>query len=124
MQDLATAVPEYPVVMQMHGVGASLGPQLMAEIGDVRRFHSKPALVAFTGIDAPPYQSGQINVQRRSISKRGSAKLRKTLFLVMSVILQNSSLDEPIYQYMDKKRAQGKPYKAYMSHSDRQQPGR
>jgi hypothetical protein len=26
----------------------------MAEIGDVRRFHSKKALVAYAGIDAPP----------------------------------------------------------------------
>lgn len=100
--------------MQLYGVGPSLGLQLMAEIGDVRRFHSKSALVAFAGIDAPPYQSGTIDVRSRSISKRGSAKLRRTLFLVMSVILQNSPLDEPIYQYMDKKRAEGKPYKVYM----------
>lgn len=114
MQDLASTLPEYPVVMQMYGVGPSLGPQLMAEIGDVRRFHSKSALVAFAGIDAPPYQSGQIDVHSRSISKRGSAKLRRTLFLVMYVFLQNSPLDEPIYQYMDKKRAEGKPYKVYM----------
>ena len=114
MQHLASTLPEYPVVMQMYGVGPSLGPQLMAEIGDVRRFHSKSALVAFAGIDAPPYQSGQIDVRSRSISKRGSAKLRRTLFLVMSVILQNSPLDEPIYQYMDKKRAEGKPFKVYM----------
>ena len=114
MQDLASILPEYPVVMQMYGVGPSLGPQLMAEIGDVRRFHSKSALVAFAGIDAPPYQSGAIDVRSRSISKRGSAKLRRTLFLVMSVILQTSPVDEPIYQYMDKKRAEGKPYKVYM----------
>ena len=114
MQDLASTLPEYPVVMQMYGVGPTLGPQLMAEIGDVRRFHSKAALVAFAGIDAPPYQSGCIDVRSRSISKRGSAKLRRTLFLVMSVILQNSPNDEPIYQYIDKKRAEGKPYKVYM----------
>ena len=114
MQDLASTLPEYPVVMQMYGVGPSLGPQLIAEIGDVRRFHSKSALVAFAGIDAPPYQSGTIDIRSRSISKRGSAKLRRTLFLVMSVILQKSPLDEPIYQYMDKKRAEGKPYKVYM----------
>ena len=114
MQDLASTLPEYPVVMQMYGVGPSLGPQLMAEIGDVRRFHSKSALVAFAGIDAPPYQSGQIDVRSRSISKRGSARLRRTLFLVMAVILQNSPSDEPIYQYMDKKRVEGKPYKVYM----------
>ena len=114
MQDLASTLPEYPVVMQMYGVESTLGLQLIAEIGDVRRFHSKSALVAFAGIDAPPYQSGQIDVRSRSISKRGSSKLRRTLFLVMSVILQTSPLDEPIYQYMDKKRTEGKPYKVYM----------
>ena len=50
MQSLAASLPEYPVVMEMFGVGSTLGPQLMAEIGDVRRFHSKKALVAFAGI--------------------------------------------------------------------------
>ena len=92
----------------------NLGPQLLAEIGDVRRFHSKKALVAFAGIDAPPYQSGQIDVRSRSISKRGSASLRRTLFLVMSVILQCAPIDEPVYQFMDKKRSEGKPYRVYM----------
>lgn len=114
MNALAESLPEYPVVMSMFGVGPSLGPQLIAEIGDVRRFHSKKALVAFAGIDAPPYQSGQMDVHSRSISKRGSGSLRRTLFIVMSVILQNSPVNEPIYQFMDKKRAEGKPYKVYM----------
>lgn len=114
MQKLASALPEYPVVMSMYGVGPTLGPQLMAEIGDVRRFRSKKALVAFAGIDAPPFQSGQMDVRSRSISKRGSASLRRTLFLVMGVILQNSPAVEPVYQFMDKKRSEGKPYKVYM----------
>ena len=114
MLSLAASLPEYPVVMGMFGVGPALGPQLMAEIGDVRRFHSKKALVAFAGIDAPPYQSGQMEVRSRSISKRGSSALRRTLFLVMSVILQRSPADEPVYQFMDKKRAEGKPYRVYM----------
>jgi len=114
MQKLASTLPEYPVVMRMFGVGPALGPQLMAEIGDVRRFHSKKALVAFAGIDAPPYQSGTVNVRSCSISKRGSSSLRRTLFLVMGIILQNSPADEPVYQFMDKKRSEGKPYKVYM----------
>ncbi len=114
MQSLAASLPEYLVVMEMFGVGPTLGPQLMAEIGDVRRFHSKKALVAFAGIDAPPYQSGQIEVRSRSISKRGSSALRRTLFLVMSVILQRSPTDESVYQFMDRKRAEGKPYRVYM----------
>ncbi len=114
MQSLASSLPEYPVVMRMFGVGPALGPQLMAEIGDVRRFHSKKALVAFAGIDAPTYQSGQMDIYSRSISKRGSASLRRTLFLLMGVYLQNAPVNEPVYQFMDKKRSEGKPYKVYM----------
>ena len=100
--------------MKMFGVGSVLGPQLMAEIGDVRRFHSKKALVAFAGIDAPPYQSGQVDVRSRRISKRGSPALRRTLFLIMSVILQRAPADDPVYQFMNRKRAEGKPYRVYM----------
>ena len=114
MQSLASSLPEYPVVMRMFGVGPALSPQLMTEIGDVRRFHSKKALVAFAGIDAPPYQSGQMDIYSRSISKRGSASLRRTLFLLMGVYLQNAPVNEPVYQFMDKKRSEGKPYKVYM----------
>ena len=56
MQRLAAMLPEYEVVMQMEGAGPITGPALMAEIGDVRRFKNKKALVAFAGIDAPPFQ--------------------------------------------------------------------
>jgi transposase len=40
---LAQQLPEYPAVIAMYGVGESIGPQLMAEIGDVRRFSHKQA---------------------------------------------------------------------------------
>lgn len=114
MQDLASTLPESFVVMEKFGVGPALGPQLMAEIGDVRRFKSKKSLVAFAGIDAPPYQSGTLNIHSRSISKRGSPALRRTLFLIMTAILIRSPTGEPVYQFMDKKRSEGKPYKVYM----------
>ena len=55
-----------------------------------------------------------MNVRSRRISKRGSSALRRTLFLVMSVILQCSPVDEPVYQFMNRKRAEGKPYRVYM----------
>lgn len=114
MRRLAAKLPEYTTVMAMHGVGDTLGPQLMAEIGDVRRFHSKKALVAFAGIDAPPYQSGSFEAKNRRISKRGSSSLRKTLFQVMCCVLIHSSADEPVFQFLDKKRSEGKNYYIYM----------
>ena len=114
MNRLASMLPEYPVVMDMFGVGPTLGPQLIAEIGDVRRFYSKKALVAYAGLDAPPNDSGDVTGRHKSMSKIGASSLRRTLFLVMSVYLQNAPLDEPVYQFMDKKRAEGKPYRVYM----------
>ena len=40
--------------------------------------------------------------------------MRRTLFLVMGVYLKQSPANEPVYQFMCKKRAEGKPYKVYM----------
>ncbi len=114
MDRLASLLPEYSVVMDMYGVGKITGAQLMAEIGDVRRFKNKAALVAFAGVDAPPYQSGSFDAKSRHISKRGSPHLRRTTFLICSAVLQNSNLDNPIYTFMDKKRAEGKHYYVYM----------
>ena len=99
--------------MSLFGVGSVLSSQLIAEIGDVSRFHNKKALIDFTGI-TPPFQSGNFNPQSRSISKRGSATLRKTLFQIMAVILQNAPADEPVFLFMDKKRSEGKHFYVYI----------
>ena len=115
MLTLASQLPEYPIVMRMFGVGPVLGPQLMAEIGDVRRFHRKQSLVAFAGVDAPPCQSGTFESKNRHISKRGSPRLRKTLFQVMSTIIQHAPADDPVYQFLDRKRREGKHYYVYMT---------
>lgn len=114
MQRLASLLPEYHAVLSMSGVGDILGPQLIAEIGDVRRFPHKGSLVAFAGVDAPPFQSGTFEAHNRRISKRGSPILRKTLFQVMTCLLQNSPCDDAVYQFLDRKRAEGKRYYVYM----------
>lgn len=115
MLTLASKLPEFPVVMKMFGVGPVLGPQLIAEIGDVRRFHHKQSLVAFAGVDAPPCQSGTFESKNRHISKRGSPRLRKTLFQIMSTIIQHAPADNPVFQFLDRKRQEGKHYYVYMT---------
>lgn len=114
MDTLSAQLPEYEAVMDMYGVGKILGSQLIAEIGDIRKLHSGKALVAMAGIDPPPHQSGTVDTRSRSISKRGSPALRKTLFQVIGVYLQRQPEDEPVYQFLEKKRTEGKPYKVYM----------
>ena len=115
MNDIASQLPEYPVVLAMKGVGTSLGPQLMAEIGDVTRFTHKGALTAFAGVDPGKNDSGSYSQKSVRTSKRGSAPLRKTLFQVMDSLIKAMPQDDPVYEFMNKKRSQGKPYYVYMT---------
>ena len=115
MRSLASQLPEYPIVMAMHGVGDSLGPQLMAEIGDVTRFAHRGSITAFAGVDPGADQSGTYEAKSTRASKSGPPELRKALFLVMDCLLKTMPQDDPVYRFMDKKRAEGKPYLVYMT---------
>ena len=115
MLRLAKQLPEFDTVMSMYGVGESTGPQLMAEIGDIRRFAGKQSLVAFAGVDPMPNQSGSHESKSCRSSKRGSPYLRKTLFVIMTILLQNAPADEPVFQFLDRKRSEGKPHYVYMT---------
>ncbi len=114
MNETASKLPEYPVVMEMKGVGLSLGPQLMAEIGDVTRFTHKSAITAFAGVDPGVNDSGDRSRKSMHTSKHGSSTLRKTLFQIMEILIKTKA-DDAVYLFMDKKRAQGKPYYVYMT---------
>lgn len=115
MRVLASQLPEYPVVMAMYGVGDSLGPQLMAEIGDVTRFAHRGSITAFAGVDPGADQSGTHEAKSTRTSKSGPPELRRALFLVMDCLLKTMPQDDPVYRFMDKKRSEGKPYLVYMT---------
>ena len=110
MQNIAETIPEYKILRSMNGVGDRLGPVILAEIGDIRRFHSAKALNAYAGNDAPPYQSGQFESRNRHISKRGNPALRKACFEVMQALKLTKPQDDPVYLFMIKKEQEGKPY--------------
>ena len=115
MLQLASQLPEFPVVMAMRGVGDSLGPQLMAEIGDVTRFAHRGSITSFAGVDPGADQSGTHEAKSVHTSKSGPPELRKALFLVMDCLLKTMPQDDPVYRFMDKKRSEGKPYLVYMT---------
>ena len=115
MDQTASQLPEYSVVMEMNGVGPTLGPQLIAEIGDVTRFVHRGALTAFAGVDPRPNESGDYKRKSNPTTKKGSPHLRKTLFQIMDGLIKRSPANDPVYAFMDKKRAQGKPYYVYMT---------
>ena len=112
MQFLAKSLPEYSTVREMGGAGDVLAPKLIAEIGDVRRLHNAKALIAWAGIDPPPYESGQFVGSNRRITKRGSSTLRKVGYEVMRVLKSHPApKDDAVYNYILKKEGEGKSKK-------------
>ncbi len=85
---------------------------MIAEIGDIRRFKNAGSLIAYAGIDAPPYQSGQFEAVHRHISKRGNKYLRKAGYEVMKSIKSFYKVGNELYDYMLQKESEGKCKKA------------
>ena len=109
MDELAMQLKEFNVVNQMKGVGPKTRARLIAEIGDIRRFKNANCLIAFCGIDAPPYQSGNFNSTNRHISKRGNKYLRKVGYeITKSIKSCKPKIDNAVYLFMIRKEAEGK----------------
>ena len=115
MDRLARLLPEYDTVRAMYGVGETTAAQLMAEIGDVRRFPKRSSIVGFAGVDPGIDESGKHCASSVPTTKRGSPHLRKTLYQIVCTYLKKAPADEPVYQFLDRKRAEGKPYFVYMT---------
>ena len=115
MTRLARQLPEYETVRAIYGVGETTAVQLMAEIGDVRRFPRRSSIVSFAGVDPAVDDSGKHISKSNPTTKRGSPHLRKTLYQIVCTYLRKAPFDEPVYQFLDKKRAEGKPYFVYMT---------
>ena len=114
MQAFAKTLPEYSIIRDMSCNGEVLSARIIAEIGDITKYKNKHSLIAYAGIDAPPYQSGKFNATERHISKRGNAYLRKIGYEIMQSLIMHKPDGDPVFDYITKKRAEGKPAKAAM----------
>jgi transposase len=98
-------LPQY--ITTIPGVGLATGAAMLAEIGDVTRFSTLEKLVAYAGIDASVFKTGEFEGDRMHMSKRGSPHLRQALWLAAGASLLNNPELKAFY---DKKRAEGKPH--------------
>lgn len=108
MDKLARELPEYDVINEIPGCGKKLTSRVIAEIGDIRRFKNAGSIIAYAGLDAPPYQSGQFEATNRHISKRGNKYLRKTGYEIMKSIKGSCKEDNELKAYIIKKENEGK----------------
>ena len=114
MEKNARELLEFKELIKIKGVGANLAARFIAEIGDIRKYKNVGNIVAYAGLDAPAYQSGNYDLKSRHISKRGNKYLRKVGYEIMQSLKKQKSEGEKVYDYIMKKEREGKKKKVAM----------
>lgn len=107
---LSAEVEEYSIIQSIPGIGNKIAATILSEIGEIHRFNHAKKLVAFAGIDPSVYSSGKFTATTNRITKRGSKRLRHTLYLAVLCGLRRSG-SKKLRAFYDKKRSEGKPYR-------------
>lgn len=105
---IAETMDEYYLLLSIDGIGENLASRILAETGDIKRFKTREALIAYAGLDPNISQSGQIKGEHLSISKKGNKRLRCLLYLAVTCNIRVKK-ENAITHFYQKKRQQSNP---------------
>ena len=97
-----------PDITTIPGVSTTTGAQIVAEIGDVKRFRNAASIVKYAGLNSGVDESGKYSAEGVPITKHGSPYLRRSLWLAANRARQ---YDPKLKEYYDKLRRKGKPHR-------------
>jgi transposase len=116
-KQIATLFTEFDSQLaSIPGIGTILGATILSEIGDISRFSSADKLLAYAGLDPSVKQSGEFRSGQNRMSKRGSAYLRRAIWLASTTAIQ---CDPMFRAYYEKKSAEGLHYMNIVGHVTR-----
>lgn len=97
----AEEFPAYHVLLTLTGCGKITAATIVAEIGDISRFHKASQIVSLAGLYGDNSKSGSSVNKRGKISKKGSRYLRHAIYMVAEFARRNN----PIFKaYFTRKR--------------------
>jgi transposase len=111
IQATVSTMEDYHLLCSIPGIGSKLAATIIAEIGDVTTFDHAKKLVAFAGIDPSVFSSGKFVATKNRITKRGSTRLRRALYLAVLCGIRGAARNTRIRAFYDKKRLEGKPHR-------------
>lgn len=100
-------------IIQIPGIAHFSGTSILSEIGDIRNFNKASQIIKLAGVSPYEHESSQYRAQHTAITKKGSKYLRKTLYQVITPVIQHN---EVFKQYYNLKRSQGKSHRCAQGH--------
>ncbi|WP_303858748.1 IS110 family RNA-guided transposase [Senegalimassilia anaerobia] len=97
-----------PNITTIPGVSTTTGAQIVAEVGDVKRFKNAASIVKYAGLNSGVDESGKFSAEGVPITKQGPPYLRRSLWLAAN---RARRFDPRLKAFYDKKRREGKPHR-------------
>ena len=100
-------------IISIPGISHFSGSSILSEIGDIRNYTKASQIIKLAGVAPYEYESSQYRAQHLSITKKGSKYLRKTLYQIITPVINNNEIFK---QYYNLKRSQGKGHRCAQGH--------
>lgn len=100
-------------ILTISGISHFSGTSIIAELNNLKKFSNASQVIRYAGVNPIVYQSGSFNAPMTRLSKKGSKYLRKTLFQIITPVIENN----PVFKnYYNKKIAEGKSHRCAQGH--------
>ena len=118
LEEIDKKIEEFSVqtnspILSIPGISHFSGTSILAELGDICNYTKASQIIKTAGVAPRKYQSSQFQAQHCAISKQGSEYLRKTLYQVITPVIQNNEVFKAYYKL---KRSQGKGHRCAQGH--------
>lgn len=100
-------------ILSIPGISHFSGTSILAELGDINNYSNPSQIIKMAGVAPLTYESSQYAAEHTAITKKGSKYLRKTLYQIITPVIQNN---EVFKKYYELKRAQGKSHRCAQGH--------
>ncbi|TMN20813.1 IS110 family RNA-guided transposase [Lentibacillus cibarius] len=107
---LAESFYDYELIQSIPGIGGKIAATILSETGGMNQFEHPKQLAAYAGVDPSVFESGKFKASINKITKRGSSRLRQTLYTAVQCGLAKNR-NKKLIAFYDRKRNEGKPHK-------------
>lgn len=100
-------------ILSISGISHLSGTSIIAELNNLKKFTNASQVIRYAGVNPIVYQSGNFNATMTRLSKKGSKYLRKTLYQIITPVIENN----PVFKsYYNKKIDEGKSHRCAQGH--------
>ena len=100
-------------ILTIPGISHFSGTSILAELGDIHNYSKPSQIIKYAGVAPLTYESSQFTAQHTAITKKGCKYLRKTLYQIITPVIQYNPVFKEFYQL---KISQGKGHRCAQGH--------